>query len=248
MQQILSNTLDGVLTLTINRPEQKNAINAKMYAQLATEIERANQDKEIHCVLITGVGDTFTAGNDLQDFISPPKDQDLPAVRFLHCIAKIEKPLIAAVNGPAIGIGLTMLLHCDIVVAARSASFTAPFTRLGLVPEAASSMLLPELIGRALANDVLLAGRTLNSEEALTSGLISRLVDDAVLQQSAEQLAQYVASMPANAMRKSKSLINDKRRDKILKVMQDEFVQFAEQLASPEFIQAVQPLLKQKQR
>lgn len=244
MNHVLSAQNDNILTLTINRMAQKNAINAQMYGFLADELERANVDPKVNCVLITAVGDTFTAGNDLQDFLSPPQGDDLPAVRFLYALAKAKKPLVAAVNGPAIGIGLTLLLHCDIAICAHNASFVAPFARLGLVPEAASSLLLPRIVGRAMANDILLAGRTLNAQEALQCGLVSRVIDFDCLAKEAQKLACTLASMPQQAMGKSKALINRDAQQEILDKMEQEFIDFDAQLASDEFKQAVAPLLK----
>lgn len=244
MKYVLSEQNKNVLKLTINRAAQKNAINAQMYGFLADELERANADDQIHCVLLSAVGDMFTAGNDLHDFLNPPQGDDLPAVSFLYALAKIEKPLVAAVNGPAIGIGLTLLLHCDIAICSNTASFVAPFAKLGLVPEAASSLLLPRIVGRSMANDILLAGRALNAHEALQCGLVSRVVDFDDLEKEAQELAAILALMPQQAMAKSKGLINRDAQKEILDKMEQEFTDFESQLASDEFKQAVAPLLK----
>ncbi|MDC0602927.1 enoyl-CoA hydratase-related protein [Aliiglaciecola sp.] len=246
MKYVLSEQNNSVLKLTIDRVAQKNAINAQMYGFLADELERANADEQIHSVLISAAGDIFTAGNDLQDFLNPPKGDELPAVRFLYALAKSDKPLVAAVNGPAIGIGLTLLLHCDIAICADSASFVAPFAKLGLVPEAASSLLLPRIVGRSMANDILLSGRTLNAQEALQCGLVSRVVDLKDLAKEAQALVETLANMPQQAMGKSKALINRDARQEILDKMQQEFIDFDAQLASDEFKRAVAPLLKPK--
>ncbi|GAC15277.1 enoyl-CoA hydratase-related protein [Aliiglaciecola lipolytica] len=239
MQEIITTLENNVLTIKFNRPAQKNAINQQMYSELAEGLKRSLTDDQIHCVLICAQGDTFTAGNDLNDFLQPNVTQESPVQQFLHGLTVMNKPLIAAVNGQAIGIGLTMLLHCDIVLAAKSASFTAPFTKLGLVPEAASSMLLPNIVGPAVANDILLAGRTLNSAEALSFGLVSRVTDDENLTELALQVSQHVASLPINAMMKSKQLIRGAQRDSIKAQMGKENIEFANQLASDEFKQAV---------
>jgi enoyl-CoA hydratase/carnithine racemase len=139
---------DRVLRLTINRPKLKNALNRALYAVLADALEESQTDDQVRAILLTAKGDTFTAGNDLDDFINPIEESGTPAViRFLKAISECETPIIVAVNGPAIGIGLTMLLHCDMVYAASNARFRAPFTHVGLVPEAASSLLLPLAVG-----------------------------------------------------------------------------------------------------
>ncbi|MBU2878067.1 enoyl-CoA hydratase-related protein [Aliiglaciecola lipolytica] len=246
MQEIITTLENNVLTMTFNRPAQKNAINQQMYAELAKGLERSLTDDEIHCVLISAEGNTFTAGNDLKDFLQMEMTDATPVQLFLRGLAKMNKPLIAAVNGQAIGIGLTMLLHCDIVLASESASFTAPFTKLGLVPEAASSILLPSIVGHAVANDILLAGRTLSSAEALNFGLVSRVTTDDNLATLAAELSQHIASLPIKSVMKSKALIRDHQREIINDQMSKENIEFANQLGSDEFKQAVAPYFKKK--
>ncbi|MEP4892004.1 MAG: enoyl-CoA hydratase-related protein [Aliiglaciecola sp.] len=241
MQEIITTLENNVLTLTFNRPAQKNAINQQMYAELAKGLERSLTDDEVHCVLINANGDIFTAGNDLKDFLEMEMTDVSPVQLFLQGLAKMNKPLIAAVNGKAIGIGLTMLLHCDIVLAGESASFTAPFTKLGLVPEAASSILLPRVVGHAVANDVLLAGRTLSSAEGLSFGLVSRVTADDQLASLSAEVSQHIASLPVDSMMKSKALIRDSDREMITAQMAKENIEFSNQLASDEFKQAVAP-------
>ena len=172
---------ERVLTLEMNRPEKKNALTHAMYAAMADAIRDAQTDSKTGAVLICAAGDFFTAGNDLADFQSGMPSGKPPVIHFLEAIRDAEKPLFAAVNGPAVGIGLTMLLHCDLSFAAKSATFSAPFTKVGLVPEAASSLLLPQTVGLAMANDILLTGRTITADEALSCGLISRIYEDDTL-------------------------------------------------------------------
>ncbi|MDO6691672.1 enoyl-CoA hydratase-related protein [Aliiglaciecola sp. 3_MG-2023] len=246
MQEIITTLENNVLTLTFNRPAQKNAINQQMYSELANGLERSLTDDEIHCVLIRAEGDTFTAGNDLKDFLQQKMTDASPVQLFLRALPKMNKPLIAAVNGQAIGVGLTMLLHCDIVLASQSATFTAPFTKLGLVPEAGSSILLPNIVGHAIANDILLAGRTLNSEEALSYGLVSRVTTDDNLQALAAEVSQHIVRLPVNAMMKSKALIRNPQREEIVIQMTKESIDFVNQLESEEFKQAVAPFFKKK--
>ncbi|WP_084421188.1 enoyl-CoA hydratase [Henriciella litoralis] len=230
---------DRILTITINRPERKNALTQAMYGAMADAINDANTNKAIRAIIITGEGDLFTAGNDLTDFASDiaRKGGKAPVQRFLEAIRDAEKPLIAAVNGPAIGVGLTMLLHCDIACAAETADFRAPFTQLGLVPEAGSSLLLPATVGNSMANEILLAGRVLSASEALACGLVSRVVPTADILATATGIAAKIAASAPSAIVKSKALIRG-NRDAVEARMTAEGKVFAEQLKSPEFAEA----------
>lgn len=230
---------DRILTITIARPERKNALTQAMYGKMADAINGANDDKAVRAIVFTGEGDMFTAGNDLNDFASIEERESgtPPVTRFLNAIRDAEKPIIAAVNGPGIGVGLTMLLHCDIAYAAASANFRTPFSQLGLVPEAGSSLLLPRMVGRSMANDLLLGGRILSADEALACGLVSRVVPDGELMDAAMKTARIIANSPPSAIRKSKALIN-MNRDEIAQQMQTEGKVFAAQLQSPEFAEA----------
>ena len=240
-------TADRVTTLTISRADKKNAITQDMYAAMAETITNYGQDMEVRALVITGEGDMFTAGNDLQDFSTGGSDQDEipPVSRFLHALRDCPKPVVAAVNGPAIGVGLTMLLHCDLVYAGQSATFNAPFVKLGLVPEAASSLLLPAAVGMAIANDILLAGRTLNAEEALRFGLIARVFPDGELQEAVQQIALHIAGSAPNALRQSKTLIRN-QREQIADQMQAEARLFVDQLRSPDFRESVAAMMEKR--
>lgn len=175
-ENIKLHTDQRVTTMTIARPEKRNAITQDMYAAMADALEDYAQSDAVRAFVITGAEDYFTSGNDLQDFAKGIRSDGVPPViRFLTAISTCPKPLIAAVNGPAIGVGVTMLLHCDLIIAADTATFSTPFVQLGLVPEAASSLLLPATVGMAVANDMLLANRVLDAAEALRFGLVSRV-------------------------------------------------------------------------
>ena len=236
-----------ILTITSDRPERKNALTQAMYGAMADAIVSANSDKSVRCMIITGSGDFFTAGNDLTDFASDMerKSGEPPVTRFLNAIRDAEKPLIAAVNGPAIGVGLTMLLHADIAYAADNANFRAPFTALGLVPEAGSSLLLPASVGNSMANEILLAGRILSAEEALSCGLVSRVVPFDKLQAAALDCAASIASAGPTAIRRSKALIRG-NRDAVAARMAAEGKVFAEQLQSPEFAEAAAAFMQKR--
>ncbi len=236
-----------ITTLTINRSDKKNAISQAMYAAMADALTAYGEDDNARAFIITGRGDYFTSGNDLQDFSTGGgKDGELPPVgRFLNAIRDCPKPVIAAVNGPAIGVGLTMLLHCDLVYAAQSATFGAPFVKLGLVPEAGSSMLLPAAVGMAMANDILLAGRTLDADEALHYGLVARLFADAELDSAVQEIAGHVAASAPNALKHSKALIRN-QRDRIAAHMAAEGELFVAQLQSPDFAESVAALMQKR--
>ncbi len=234
---------ERVTTITLARPEKKNAITQAMYGVMADAVNAYGRDDAARALVFTGQGDYFTSGNDLQDFAmagrdAPANDDLPPVIRFLHAIKDCEKPMLACVNGPAIGVGLTLTLHCDLVYAATSATFAAPFVKLGLVPEAASSLLLPQVIGMAAASDVFMTGRTLTSEEALRMGLASRVFPDADFAAQTRALALTIANAAPVAMRHTKALLRT-QGDMVTQVMAIEGEVFAAQLRSPEFMESV---------
>lgn len=244
-EHIVVSQEDRVTTLTIARPEKKNAITQAMYGAMADALKAYEEDDNARAFVFIGEGDMFTAGNDLQDFSTGSEDDNPPVIQFLNAIRECPKPLIAAVNGPAIGVGLTMLLHCDLSYAGESATFNAPFVKLGLVPEAASSMLLPASVGMAVANDILLAGRKLSAEEAHRYGLISRVFPDADLAASVQEIARSVASFAPSAVRQSKALIRN-QRDRVAAHMATEGRIFAAQLQSPDFAESVAAMMQKR--
>lgn len=247
-EHIIVSTQDRVTTVTISRTEKKNAITFAMYTAIAEAIEEYGQTDQARALVITGEGDMFTAGNDLQDFMTgglPAGDAENPIIRFLNAIRDCPKPLIAAVNGSAIGVGLTMLLHCDLVYSANSATFSAPFVQLGLVPEAGSSMLLPASLGMAVANDVLLAGRVLTASEALNHGLVARVFADGELMSKVQEIAKAIAASSPVALKQSKALIRN-QRDEVAGHMAAEIKFFAAQLQSPDFAESVAAKLQKR--
>jgi enoyl-CoA hydratase/carnithine racemase len=242
---ILTSTADGVMEITIDRPDKKNALTVAMYAAFADALGHAATDPAIRAVLITGSGGAFTAGNDLKDFLNSPEasiapdDMDRPVLRFLRAISTAPKPVVAAVQGVAVGVGTTMLLHCDMVVAGRGARFQLPFTNLGLVPEAASSLLLPRLIGMQRAAEMLLLGEPVDAATAFQWGLVNRLVDDAEVLETARGLARKLAAQAPEAVRLTKALMRGDSRDTIAARMAEEGTAFAAQLKSAELKEAV---------
>ena len=246
-EHIVISKEERVTTLTITRPEKKNAITQAMYAAMADALTAYGEDDAARAFVITGAGDMFTAGNDLQDFATGDAgDENPPVARFLNAILDCPKPLIAAVNGPAIGVGLTLLLHCDLAFAGQSASFSAPFVKLGLVPEAGSSMLLPASVGMAVANDILLAGRQLSAEEAHRYGLVSRVFPDADLAASVAEIARGVSQSAPTALTQSKALIRS-QRDRVAEHMAAEGRLFVAQLQSPDFAESVAAMMQKRQ-
>ena len=224
---------DGVRHVLFDRAEKKNALTAAMYGTAADAIASAEHDG-IGALLIGARGGTFTAGNDLRDFLErPPLDQDAPVFRFLIALATTDVPVVAAVRGAAIGVGTTLLLHCDLVYAAASARFRVPFVDLGLVPEAGSSVLLPRLAGRARAAAMFLLGETLDAPAAAQMGLVNEIIDDAALEEHAAAAARTVAAKPRAAARATKRL-TAYDRDAIVAAIRREAAEFGARLASDE--------------
>lgn len=238
---------DGrVLVVTMNRPDKRNALTHAMYAAMADAIDGAQEDDGIRVVLLTGAGDAFTAGNDLVDFQSnPPRGTDTPVARFLRAILNAEKPLMAAVGGVAVGVGTTMLLHCDIVVVSGNAMLQTPFADLALVPEAGSSLLLPQVVGTALASDMFLTGRRLSGEEAVKIGLASRFVPHAELETEARRIAHGIAAKVPEAVRLTKGLLRRNREETGAR-MAHESALFTERLKSPEFMEAATAFMQKR--
>ena len=232
-----------IRTLVIDRPDKKNAITAAMYTSLAADLNAARQDDAVGAVLITGAGSTFTAGNDLRDFLEhPPGGEDAPVFRFLFALAEFDKPLVAAVRGPAIGIGTTLLLHCDFVFVSPSARFQMPFIDLGLVPEAASTLLLPSLVGMRRAAQWLMLGEPFNAEIAVSVGIANEIVPDDALLGHAQAIAERLAAKPRHAMRLTKRLLRHDRAD-VLAAIRREAELFREALHSNEARAAFQAFL-----
>lgn len=223
-----------VLHLELNRPEKKNALTVEMYEAVAAALGGA-KDGEIRVIFLTGAGDEFSAGNDLRDFLErPPTDESSPIYRFLETLASVPIPIIAAVQGAAIGIGATLLLHCDLVYAGRGAGFQFPFTSLALVPEAASTLLLPRRIGYARAAELLLLGEPLTADEALAAGLITGVFDDRILHAEAFLRAERLAALPPESVRTTKRLMRTPDREAVRGQMHAEATAFAERLHSVE--------------
>lgn len=237
MAEISRSTQGQTLIIRINRPEKMNAITRDMYAGLASALKDAAGDFSIRCVVITSEGDHFTSGNDIKDFMTnPPTEEDSDVARFLASLLDFPKPLIAAVKGNAIGVGTTMLLHCDVVVAAPSANFSMPFTSLGLVPEAGSSKLFPELVGYQRAARIFLTGESFGADEAKEMGLVESIASDA--EKVALEIAEKIGNQPPQAIINTKALMKAGKHDAVAAVMKAEFQIFALALQSEEAAEA----------
>ena len=248
-QHVVVSTERAVCEVRLRRPEKRNALTLAMYADLVDALTRAQADADIRVILLSGEGACFTAGNDLKDFLEAPALGDAQHVtaRFLRVLAGLDKVLVAAVHGPTAGIGVTLLLHCDLVVAAAgSTRLMLPFVQLGLVPEAASTLLLPRLIGRRRAAELLYLGESLDAHTAERLGLVNRVVADAGLMEEARRMAATVARQPPEALRATKRLLGAGERAEILARMEQELAEFALRLGSTEFRSAAQAFFAQR--
>jgi enoyl-CoA hydratase/carnithine racemase len=227
MSDIQQQTAQGVLQINLNRPQKKNALNQQMYRDLTTALREATYDSSIRVVLLYGNENSFSAGNDLQDFLGAGElNSEHPTVQFLYQLAQFPKPIIAAVSGLAIGIGTTALLHCDLVYAANNARFQLPFTQLGLCPEAGSSVLLPHLIGYQRAAQYLLLGEAFDAEQALQMGLVNQVVQYNELLALADEKARVLAALPADAVQTSKALLKRHSQALTIDTIASELLQF----------------------
>ncbi len=232
--------LDKVLTITLQRPEKKNALSGQMYLDLTAALKLAQTDSNVHVVVLRGQADCFCAGNDLADFIAAGAlNHEHPTVMFLHQLTQFDKPLIAAVAGLAIGIGTTALLHCDLVYAALGCRFQLPFTALGLCPEAASSLLLPKLVGQQKAAQYLLLGESFSSEEAAGFGLVNQIVEAEDLFDLVAQKAEKLAALPAVAVQQSKKLLRQSQQLLVQQVLHQELAVFEQLLNGEDCQQAL---------
>lgn len=244
---ILTQRDGAILSVQLNRPEKKNAVTAAMYQSLADALNAANADSGVRVVLIHGAGGAFCAGNDLEDFLrTPPSGPNSEVFRFLTAISSAEKPIVAAVGGVAVGIGTTMLLHCDLVYAADNAKFALPFVNLGISPEAASSLLLPQLAGFQRASEFLLLGEPFGANEAREVGLVNRVVAPDQLLATATATAQKLAARPAGAVRTTKRLMRQWQRELVARAMREEGDTFVKLLDSPEAKEAFGAFLEKR--
>jgi len=237
-----------ILAITLARPDRRNAITVAMYAALADAIEGAAANPEVRVVTLRGEGQDFAAGNDLADFLdaAPRLDEEIPVWRLLRVLATCETPIVAAVHGNCVGIGTTILLHCDVVIADDSARFSMPFVDLGLVPEAASSLLFPRLAGRRRAARYLLLGEPFGIDEAAAIGLVSHRAHAGTLEDKLREIVGTLLAKPPEALRQTQRLLRRGARDEILERMKLESSLFAERLASSEVKEAISAFFEKR--
>ncbi len=248
VSEIVAEREDRILLARIRRPEKKNALTLAMYAALTAVLAEATGDPEVRVVVLTGSGDSFTSGNDIADFLAaPPEGEESPVFRFLAALHRFEKPLVAAVNGVAAGIGVTLLLHCDLVYVRAGAALQLPFVNLGLCPEAGSSLLLPRLIGYPRAAELLLLGQPFSAEQALDWGLINGVgADAAATLELALAQARRLAQQPVAAVRLSKMLLKQAEVEAVRERIALEGRYFTELLHSPEARAALQSFVARR--
>jgi enoyl-CoA hydratase/carnithine racemase len=245
MSEILSRQEGNILVLSFNRSEKMNALTRSMYAGLAKGLNDAAGDFGIRAVIITSESQHFTAGNDISDFMDNPPTSDSSEVsQFLESLLNFPKPLIAAVKGNAVGVGTTMLLHCDVVVASPTAKFSMPFASLGLVPEAGSSLLFPQLVGYQRAARIFMTGESFDAPSAVEMGLVTSVENEPLAE--AMKIAQQIAEQPPQAIINTKALLKARSHDAVAAVMKAEFEIFAMALQSDEAMEAFMKFMSKK--
>ncbi|MGM0633089.1 MAG: enoyl-CoA hydratase [Pseudomonadota bacterium] len=246
-EHILQSRHNGVLTLQIHRPEKKNALTRAMYGALADSLRQADQDDGIRAILIRGEEDCFTSGNDVNDFVKADSGEgERPSVQFMKAISEVRKPVIAAVGGLAIGIGTTLLFHCDLVYASENAFLQLPFTRLGLCPEAGSSYLLPLIAGHQRASELLLLGERFSADKAREFGIVNEVLPEAGYLEHALDRARELASLPADAVQTSKALIKASQQPALSRVIGTELEEFSRLLKTEDAQHIMQSFLNRK--
>lgn len=231
---IITKENNSVFTIILNRLDKKNALNNLMYQQLCQHFDYAKNNSKINCVLIHGDENCFCAGNDLQDFIESSQDDSLVALDFVKVLSTFNKPIVAAVAGAAVGIGTTLLLHCDMVIAANNAKFKLPFTQLGLCPEAGSSLLLTKLVGQNRAFELMVLGNTFSAEQAHQYGIANQVCLPDELLSIGEKVATTIARLPSDSVMTSRRLIRQATQTTLSQVIKNEGDEFARLVNTPE--------------
>jgi enoyl-CoA hydratase/carnithine racemase len=244
---IKTHTLNGVATIEIARPEKKNALTQAMYTAMAEALAAAGADAAVRSVLITGQPAIFTSGNDLEDFLQrPPQGGDSPVFRFMQALLDCEKPVVAAVTGAAVGIGTTLLLHCDLVYVSDEARLAMPFVSLGLVPEYASSLIVPALMGHAKATEKLMLGEPFTGQDAVDCGIANAVLPATEVLNHARRMAERFNALPPAAVRETKRLMRAPLKAQVQAVMASEGALFSQRLTSPEAKEAFQAFFQKR--
>lgn len=244
---IQATVADGVLTVRINRPDKKNALTQAMYASMADAIDAAADESAVRVLLFTGTGGIFTGGNDIKDFLStPPVTADSPVLRFMRTLAAFPKPAVASVTGLAIGIGVTLLLHCDLVYVGRNTRLQMPFVNIGICPEYASTYLLPRIMGHQRAAELVLFGDPFTAQTALECGLVNAVLDDDAVDAHALERAIRLAQQSPKAVHITKKLLKHWRQDVIAEAITVEAEHFTAMLREPEAVEAMTAFMQKR--
>ena len=242
------NVSEGIMQLSINRPEKKNALTRDMYTAIAEALRQADAEESVRVIVITGDATCFTAGNDLADFLNTPTTENEQfMLTFLLTLSHVKKPLLAAVNGFAVGVGATLLLHCDLIFAGENASFQYPFVNLGLIPEAGSTLLLPQLIGYHRAAELLLLGDAISAQKALEFGLINQVCSDELTLKSLLEVAKKLAKKPVSALCQTKALLKQGQQGPLDERIVEEIKYFQTYLHSPQTKEILQAFMEKRE-
>jgi enoyl-CoA hydratase/carnithine racemase len=251
-EHIIVEDLDSTRTITMRRPEKKNTLTQEMYLAMSDAIDSAQSNPAIRCLILTGRSGVFTAGNDIGDFLqAATMDDDVArprnAVVFLQSLVNNKKPIVAAVDGIAIGIGTTMVFHCDYVIASTTTTFSSPFIQYGLVPDGATSLLVPRMVGHQRAFSMLIMGRPMTAEDAREAGLVNTVVPPGHAVIEAKKVAREICALPADAVAISRKLLKLPTEDLVRRIDQEDHL-FGERMRSPEAIAAFQSFFQRKRR
>lgn len=248
MEEILTQLKGKVLEITLNRPDKKNALTLQMYSELTTVLKAADQDEQVNVILLSGAGDSFCSGNDIADFVAAGDSPDTvnTILGFIHALADFSKPVVIAVHGDAVGIGTTMMLHCDLVIASTNLRCKMPFVQLGLIPEAGSTLLLPNMIGHRHAFELLVEGTPFDAQRAFEVGLVNKTVSESDLLAVAQGKAEGLANLPQKSVRNSKHLLKKEYLQQLHRVIDEEGSLFYESLFSEEARQALLGFLQKR--
>ncbi|MDB5972759.1 MAG: Enoyl-CoA hydratase/carnithine racemase [Hydrocarboniphaga sp.] len=247
-QHIVTEIQDAVMTIRLNRADKKNALTSAMYEGLTAGFKAAAADPAVRVVLLTGSGDAFSSGNDLADFLknTPTDAANSPVMLFMAAMSQFPKPIVAAVNGLAIGVGVTMLLHCDLVYASAKARFQMPFTNIGICPEFGSTLLLPAMMGHQRAAELTMLGEAFDAEKAKEAGIVNALVSEAELKTFARDQALKLASQPPNALRTTKALLKRWPQAALIEAIRVEAEHFMPMLKMPEALEAMGAFMQKR--
>lgn len=246
-EHIVTELQDHVLTIRLNRPDKKNALTQAMYTAMAEALLKADTDDAVRSILFTGTPDCFCSGNDIQDFLQmPPSSKDAPVARFMLALASARKPVVAALNGPAVGVGTTLLLHVDLAYAGESTRFHMPFVNIGICPEFASSLLLPQMIGHAQAAELVMLAEPFTAQKALECKLINAVLPNDQVLEHARAKAVKLAQQPPQALRTTKALLRRWTSARIEEAILAEADQFMPMLKGPEALEALTAFLQKR--